>query len=271
MKRSAVLLVIMGLLLSAVSLSAQQATPESTPEPALGATAEATMEPTAEATAEILSPIGAVFASQPQTRLADGGFVVGAADAPITMVEFIDYACSHCQAYRPVVDQVLMQYLAAGQMKYELRLFPTAGGQLSYDVDLLVECAEQLRPGSYWQAYDLLYNYAMSGKYDQNVGKRMAAAFDISYAKMLTCAQTAKQVDNDIAFGEKIGVQGTPAVLVRYGDGEPQFIKVGTREYSGGGVPLDVLTQTIAAANGLQITPEPTGQTLMNFDANQVF
>ena len=267
MKRYAVLLVMICLLLSAVGLLAQDATPESTPESGAAATPEATLEPTAEATAAILSSIGEVFASLPQTRQPDGGFVVGAASAPITVVEFIDYACPHCQVYRPIVDQVLMQYLAAGQMKYELRLFPTAGGQLSYDVDLLVECSEQLRPGSFWQAYDLLYNYAMSGKYDQNVGKRMAAAFDISYSKMLTCAQSAKQVDNDIAFGEKIGVQGTPAILVRYGDDGPKFITVGNHTYSAGGVPYDVLTQTIDAANGIQFTPEPMGQTLMNFGA----
>ena len=37
--------------------------------------------------------------------------------------------------------------------------------------------------------------------------------------------------------------------------------------YDRGGVPLDVLTAVIDAVNGIQVTPEATGQVLMNFDA----
>jgi len=275
MKRYAVLLVMIFLLLNAVSLLAQDATPESTPEPALAAgseaTVEATLEPTTEATAEALSPIGQLFASLPQTRQPDGGFVVGQPSAPITVIEFIDYACPHCQEYRPMIDQMLMQYLPAGQIKYELRLFPTAGGELSYDVDLLVECAEKQRAGSFWQAYDLLYGLAMTGKYDQNVGKRMAAALNVNYSKMLDCAQTATQVNTDVAFGEGLNVGGTPAVMVRLGDTPPQFITLHGVTYDRGGVPSDVLDAVIDAVNGIQVTPEATGQVLMNFGAVKAF
>ena len=259
MKRVAVVLVMIGLLWSAVSLMAQEATPEATPEP------------TAEATVTTPQTISELFASLPQTRQADGGFVVGQPTAPITVIEFIDYACPHCQEYRPTVDRLLMQYLPTGQMKYELRLFPTAGGQLSYDVDLLVECAEKQKAGVFWQAYDLLYGYAITGKYDQNVGKRMATALDLNYTKMLDCAQTAKQVDTDITFGENIGVTGTPAVMVRLGDGDPQFITLGGTVYNRGGVPFDVVSTVIDRVNGIEVTPEATGQLLMNFDRLKAF
>gem|GEM_PF-6126817 len=46
--------------------------------------------------------ISEIFASLPQSRTEDGGFVVGKPEAPITIVEFVDYACPHCQTYRPV-------------------------------------------------------------------------------------------------------------------------------------------------------------------------
>ena len=143
---------------------------------------------------EIEPTISEVFASLPQTRLEDGAFVVGQPDAPITVIEFIDYACPHCQAYRPVIDAVLMQYLPSGQMKYELRMFPTAGGQTSYFVDQFAECAEEQRAGTFWQAYDVLYGYATSGEYDLNAGKRLATRFELDYDKMVACADGAKQV-----------------------------------------------------------------------------
>ncbi|MEO8395631.1 MAG: thioredoxin domain-containing protein [Chloroflexota bacterium] len=257
MKRYALLLVMIGLLLSAISLMAQEATPEATPEPDLAATAEATME--------IPQNISELFASLPQTRQPDGGFVVGQPDAPITVIEFIDYACPHCQDYRPVIDQVLMQYLAAGEMKYELRLFPTAGGQTSYFVDQFAECAEKQRKGTFWQAYDLLYGYATSGQYDLHVGEQMAKFFKLDYDKMVACVDGAKQVGTDVQLGIQLGVTGTPAVMVRLGDEEPQFITAGGRTYDAGGVPLDVLTQLLNAANGIEMTPEPDGQSVLNF------
>jgi protein-disulfide isomerase len=268
MKRYAVLLVMLCLLVSAMGLMAQEVTPE--PAPLAGS--EATVEATPEATREMGETLSEVFASLPQTRQTDGGFVVGQADAPITVIEFIDYACPHCQAYRPTMDAVLMQYLAAGEMKYELRLFPTAGGQTSYFVDQFAECAEEQRAGTFWQAYDVLYGYATSGQYDLHVGERLAKAFELDYETMVACVDGAKQVGTDIALGEKLGVTGTPAIMVRLGDGIPQFITLSGRTYDQGGVPLNVLTQVINAANGIQTTPEaPDGQMAMNFEGVRGF
>jgi protein-disulfide isomerase len=83
MKRSLCFLAAAVLLLTgAVGVLAQTATPEA---------------PTGAATSEAAETLSEIFARLPQTRTADGGFVVGAADAPITIVEFADYACPHCQ------------------------------------------------------------------------------------------------------------------------------------------------------------------------------
>src|SRR5262249_43482071 len=69
------------------------------------------------------------FNSMPQQRLSDGGFVVGNPDAAVTIVEFADYACPHCQEYKPTIDQFINNYVKTGKAKFELRIFPTAGGQ----------------------------------------------------------------------------------------------------------------------------------------------
>ncbi|MCZ2098488.1 MAG: DsbA family protein, partial [Anaerolineae bacterium] len=141
MKRRSILFVLTLILVTALTsltATAQEATPEAT-----------------EAAAPVT--LTDVFASLPQTRLPDGGFVVGEPDAPITIVEFLDYACPHCQDYRPVIDQVIMDYVAAGAAKYEVRIFPTAGGPVTYLVGQFLECAEEQRAGTFWDAYELLY------------------------------------------------------------------------------------------------------------------
>ena len=226
---SAVFAVLILLLLTATHLLAQSATPEAT-QPAN-------------------QSIGELLASLPQARTADGGFVAGNPNAPITVIEFADYACPHCQEYRPVIDQMITQYVATGQAKFELRIFPTAGGETTYYAGQLVECANHQRLGDYWRAYDLLYSYAENGTYDQNMGQLLASDLHIKYDKLLHCAQSAKQVQTDINLAESSGVTGTPGVMVRYADGDPQFITLDGRTFNAGGPPFVVLAQTIEAAN----------------------
>ncbi len=72
------------------------------------------------------------YASIPQFRTADGGFVLGNPDAPFTVIEFADFYCPHCQEYHPEIQKFLTNYVATGKAEFEYRIFPTAGGQLSY-------------------------------------------------------------------------------------------------------------------------------------------
>src|SRR5262245_46798965 len=53
-------------------------------------------------------------ASLPQERTADGGYVVGNPNAPITIIEFADFACPHCQEYHPTITKFLNDYVVPG-------------------------------------------------------------------------------------------------------------------------------------------------------------
>src|SRR5690349_20906460 len=59
------------------------------------------------------------YANLPQSRLADGGFVVGNPNAPITIIEFADYACPHCQEYLPTMNKFTEDYVKTGKAKFE--------------------------------------------------------------------------------------------------------------------------------------------------------
>ncbi len=215
----------------------------------IAAAQDATPEITPEATTEAAPTLTEIFAGLPQTRQADGGYVVGEPDAPITIIEFSDFACPHCEDYAPVIDQVITDYVATGQAKLEFRVMPTAGGVKTYIVGRLMDCANDQQPGAYWASYELMYGWAIPGNYTGNVPQLLADELKIDYDKMMTCANDARQVDADMAFADANGISGTPAILVRYGDGDPQPAVLDGVTYDRGGVPFEVLAQVIEAAN----------------------
>ncbi len=177
----------------------------------------------------------------PQSRGADGSFILGNPNAPITIVEFADFACPHCQEYHPDVTRFLQDYVATGKAKFEYRVFPTAGGALSQYTGQLLECAEEQKAGSFWNGYNLMFSYAFGGRYNQDVGRILANDEGLNYSQLLTCAENATQVTTDISYGQQAGITGTPAVLVRYGDGPADFVNYNGRTYSSGGPPYAVL------------------------------
>ena len=165
-------------------------------------------------------------------------------------VEFADFACPHCQTYRPIIEQVVVDYVATGQAKLELRIFPTAGGEMTYFAGQVLECAQHQLPGTFWQGYELFYGYATGSEYDSAIAERVADEYDMDYWKMVTCLEYAQQVLRDVALGQDSGVTGTPAVMVRFGDTAPEFITLDGVTYNRGGVSFDVLAQVIEAAQG---------------------
>ncbi|MBK8027376.1 MAG: thioredoxin domain-containing protein [Chloroflexi bacterium] len=191
-----------------------------------------------------------VLATLPSARTADGGYIVGNPDAPITIVEFSDFACPHCLDYRTTIDQFILDHVLTGQARFELRVFPTAGGRRTVYASRVAECAETLHGGGFWQASEILYEYAEIGSYYAPLGRVVADELGIDYLSMLGCIWRARQVIADYEFATGAGITGTPAVMVRYADGEAVFVEHEGVTYDRGPVPLDILAAVIEEANG---------------------
>src|SRR6188474_1184283 len=78
-------------------------------KPALTATASL-----ADATAEATLPYENPYADIPFSRTEDGAPVLGNPDAPITIIEFADFACPFCQRYEPTMQEFIQEYVATG-------------------------------------------------------------------------------------------------------------------------------------------------------------
>lgn len=169
------------------------------------------------------------FDNVQQSRTADGAFVLGNPDAPLTLIEFADWSCPACQQYKPTVDEFLDRYVLTGQAKFESRIIMTHGGATTGYASQLAECAEEQRPGAYWQAYVLLYDYGSRGfgTYNESMARPFAEALDLDLSQLLSCVPTAQQVDNDASLAQQTGSNATPTVLFRLNNSQPQPLPAG--------------------------------------------
>src|SRR5690606_690163 len=99
----------------------------------------------------------------PQSRTEDGAFVLGDPDAPVTIVEFADFMCPHCQNYETTVHDFIEQYVTTGQARFEYRLYPIVHPTYSVFTAQIAECADVQRDGAFWASHDLLYDLASDG------------------------------------------------------------------------------------------------------------
>lgn len=159
----------------------------------------------------------------PQSRGDDGAFIIGDPAAPITIIAFEDFLCSHCQRYKSTVDKLISEYVAKGMARFEYRFTPVVDPAYSRLTAQLAECADDLRPGSFWTAHDRLFELASARRFNDSSARSFAEMMDMSYAELLECTREASQVDIDLRLATQLEVGGTPTVYFRIGDGMPQL------------------------------------------------
>jgi protein-disulfide isomerase len=189
------------------------------------------------------------FSAITQSRGEDGSFILGSADAPITIIEFADYACPHCIDYHPEMKRFIKEFVETGRARFEYRTFPTAGGEITDFAGRVGECAENQRAGAFWETYDMFYNLASTARFNQNAGQVVARELGLNYSDILDCTREAQGTRINIAYGSQAGVNGTPAVMMRIGDGPAQWVTYNGVTYNRGPVPFDVLAAVVNSYN----------------------
>lgn len=162
-----------------------------------------------------------------KARRDDGGFVLGDPDAPITIVAFEDFLCPACQRYKPIVETFIEAHVITGEARFEYRMLPVVHPGYSRLAGQLTECADDLRPGSFWDAHDAMFEIASARSFSDASSRSFAEMMNMNYSDLLNCTPDAKQVDIDLRLATQHSVTGTPTVFVRYGDGPLQMSRFG--------------------------------------------
>lgn len=136
----------------------------------------------------------------------------GPADAKVTVVEFSDFECPYCTRAATAVDQLKKDFKGKS-VRVVFRHFP-----LSFHPNAHLTAQASLaanEQGKFWEFHDLVFQNQKAltrpdlEKYASEAGLNMA-----KFKAALDSEKFKKQVDDDMALGQKVYVQGTPTMFI---------------------------------------------------------
>ena len=163
-------------------------------------------------------------AVNPETLVRADSPTLGAVDAPVTLVEFLDPECESCAAFSPVVKKILKDY--EGKIRLVVRYMPLHPNSLRA-ASLTEAAGEQ---GKYWQMQELLFQRqsewgtkhgppsATAPPPDINVlFDKYAAELGLDMAKVKAATNENRfqeKLQRDLKDGQTLGVRQTPTFFV---------------------------------------------------------
>ncbi|MEO6876948.1 MAG: thioredoxin domain-containing protein, partial [Gemmatimonadaceae bacterium] len=139
----------------------------------------------------------------------------GPANAPVTLVEYGDYECSHCGAAHPIVLSIRKQF--AGTLRFVFRNFPLreAHPHAAHAAEAAEAVAELGGNESFWKMHDLLYDNQDALDDESLVRYATSAGVDGDMVRNALAARTySPRVRADFNSGVRSGVNGTPTFFI---------------------------------------------------------
>lgn len=143
--------------------------------------------------------------------LTENRHVVGNAAAPIKIIEFVDYECPACRDLEPKLQKSLRAHPKRfALIRYDFplpKLHPHA-----YKAAIAAECAarqddfEKYRHALFKASFDKIDFAKLAGQY----GVRNIDAFTACFEQ----GKTTERVDADRDVGERLGIRGTPTLVI---------------------------------------------------------
>jgi len=134
----------------------------------------------------------------------------GAADAPVTIVEFADFECPFCQQIEPVVEKLIADY--SGKVAFAFKDFPLPNHANAQKAAEGARCAGA--QGKYWEFHHQLF---ANHQYDVVKLKEIAQGLKLDAKAFNTCLDSGQQreaVQADFNESQVLGLPGTPAFFV---------------------------------------------------------
>ena len=148
---------------------------------------------------------------KPRTINIQNRPVFGDARAPITVVMFADFECPHCRAEFPEVRKTVAQFHKRAKLVF--KHFPLNSHSRAKVAAVAVEAARE--QGKFWEMVAKVFEHQtqLEDADLKNYAKQLG--LDIAKFEASFSAQRGKaRVEEDRADGERINLEGTPAVFV---------------------------------------------------------
>lgn len=164
-------------------------------------------------------PIGAI--AEVETRdvqATSDGLTLGDPNAPIVLEEYGDFQCPHCQDWFLNVEPLLVDnYVETGKVYFIYRNFPILGPESVAAANASMCAAEQDR---FWDYHDMLFAN-LTGRNSGGFSTARLVAFAETlgldaqaFRECLESQRYQDQVDQDFREGQRVGVPGTPGIVI---------------------------------------------------------
>jgi len=142
----------------------------------------------------------------------------GSPDAPLQLVEYSDFLCSHCANFATALSTLSADYIETGKLQVVYRNFAFLAPE-SLQAAQATECALDQSPDAFWQYHDLLFANQASNRaaFSNSQLKRYAGQVGLDAAAFNACLDSnvkAGEIQSDLDKGESLGVEATPTWFI---------------------------------------------------------
>ena len=151
-------------------------------------------------------------------KIHNGDFILGNPSAKVVFVEYADFQCPFCGKFFQTAErQIINQYVKTGKAVFVYRDFSFLGEESTRAAEA-ARCAGE--EGKFWEYHDYLFlhqNGENQGTFADANLKKFAGTLKLDQAKFNACFDSGKYkkaIDDSVADGRSIGVNGTPASFI---------------------------------------------------------
>ncbi|NDD91301.1 DsbA family protein [bacterium] len=148
-----------------------------------------------------------------KVELADHTPVLGKKGAKVTIVEFSDFQCPFCARGAETVHQIAKKY--GSKVSIGFRHFPLPMHKEARPASEASMCVNEQGSDKFWKFHDKVFQNQQN--LDDASLEKMAKESGANVAKFKECytaKKYAKAVQDDMEYGEKVGVRSTPTFFV---------------------------------------------------------
>jgi protein-disulfide isomerase len=139
---------------------------------------------------------------------------LGEPDAPVTLVEFVDYECPFCRKFfMTTYQQLKEEYIDPGRVRLVAKDFPLRFHKFARKAGQAAHCAGE--QGKYWPMHDLLFGGALGLNEGALVAYAQQLQLDLEkFRGCLASDRHLREMRADVAEAEGAGINGTPGFVI---------------------------------------------------------
>jgi protein-disulfide isomerase len=147
-------------------------------------------------------------------------YTIGAANAPVTMVAFVDYECPFCKRFDvQTYPQLKKQYIDTGKLRYVIRDLPLEFHKRAMKAAEASYCAAE--QGKFWEMRDKLIVNAerLNAELLPGYAKEIGLA-DERFRGCLDSGKYVPRLQKSLDDARALGITGTPTFVIGKSSGD---------------------------------------------------